>query len=88
MTEVEPFRLMYRVTNPFREVSIAYLTDLLAVLIFDKLLQIIIVDILILTEVSKDILYSDVTIIISIQSKEGFTDTFPIVGELVFQYFL
>jgi len=75
MSEVETLRHMYSVSDPLRKVCITDHPPLLGIFVHYNLLQVIIVnEAFFLSEVSQNILDSNKTIMIRIESQECFSN--------------
>lgn len=92
---------MNRIADPFAEVSITEFAYFLTIFFNHKLLQVVKVKrsartcltwvfcgtSVLVSEISEDVLYSNVAIVVSVQTKECLSHWVPIIGELYLQSF-
>ena len=72
MSKIETFGHMNGASKPFGEVGIAYLSMAFVILVDHDFLEVTIVDILVSSEILKQVLHGYVPIIICIKSQESF----------------
>ena len=70
---------MNAVPDPLGEISVTDLSLLFGVFVLYQLFQIIVVQILLLPEVSQNVLHCYVPVIVGVKRKKGFSYTFPVV---------
>lgn len=88
MSEIKAFWLVDRGANPSREVSITKLTTSFGVLVLDELLEVVVVDLEVTTQVPHEVLDCDESIVVRVEGQEGFLHFLETVLEFLLNHFL
>jgi hypothetical protein len=88
MSEIKAFWLVDRGANPPREVSIAQLASPFGVFVLDELLEVVVVDLEVATQVPHEVLDCDEAIVVRVEGQEGFLHFLETVLELLLNHFL